>query len=140
MAWKIGDLGYGLLFLTLIMGGLSFVFLSMDESVGVSSSLTTGLQNLSSPLSGTGDMYVELSRQVDNVSSLTADPNSELETRASSTSGVFNLFSKNIAVNFFRGVSQRFGVPSVLLVGVLGFIGVTVTVLFTRFFFGGDKV
>lgn len=143
MARKIGDIGIALVILTFMMTGFTYLILEFDSGLNIDSGLDDDLSSFSSNLDGVATMQVELSQQVDNASELstqdTLNQQLLLEQRGSSTSGVLNLFSKNILIRFINGVNEKFAIPTPIVALILGLIGVLITILVARFFFGEGK-
>jgi predicted RND superfamily exporter protein len=134
------DLTIGLVVLSLIIGLFTAFTLEMDNAIGQNTYLTSDLSDIRNTTTNVTENVRISSEQVDNLTSLTVDENQELETRASSQAGVANLFSKNIVTNFFKKASEKLHVSGLVLAAATSLLGLIVTLLVTRFFFGEGRV
>jgi len=137
---RIGNLAIGLVVLVFMIGAISFVFIDFESDLGVSG-IGGDLYSLDNNLSSDSNLMVsELSSQVDDAEDLAPTADQQIEDRTASTSGVLNLFSKNIVTRFFRELSETFNIPRYIMLLLYSLLGIIVTLLVARFFMGSDRV
>lgn len=139
MAKKIGDIAIGLAWLVFGISAFSFIFVSLDDSEGVTSELSSDLNEFTGELREVTNMQNQYYQKVDNSTDLAFNPDSDNENRASDTSGILNLFSKNVLVRFIRLSARTFTIPTPITILVSALMGLTITILVVRFFWGENK-
>lgn len=138
---RIGSFGISIIVLTFMVLSLTSVNQDLEDSIGVTgvSSNLASIESNASLRSQSNSMTGTLSDQVDNASDLAASDDQQVEDRAASASGVLNLFSKNIVLNFIKAINKEFPIPGEVIFLVSSLVAVIVTLLVVRFFFGRDK-
>ena len=139
---RIGNLAVALVVLTFLVSSFTLFFTDAESSLGVGGvgSDLESIDSNSNLSSETSDMSGELSSQVDDASDLAPEDDQQIEDRSSGVSGVLNLFSKNVVLDFFRELDEKFSFPLPVKVGFYSLLAVIVTILTVRFFWGETKV
>lgn len=143
MARKLGDVAIVVIILTFIVGAFSSILLQGDSVTGTSSGIVaSSLTGMSGNLSSdTKQFETELISKTDDTATYEADPNQQIENRNSESSGIANLFTKNILVKFVTLAYKDLGfVPGLIITLILSLIGVTITILLIRFFWGDNRI
>ena len=139
MANKIGNLIIGLVILAFIFAGFTGLFLSMDESIGKRTSLTTDFTGLNNNLSGVVELEAEFVSSIDNSTVLALDDR-DVDTRGTDALSLGNLLSKNVLVNWLKAVGSKLSVPGLVIAFAISLIGIAVTILVLRGFLGEGRV
>ena len=142
MSHKIGDIAIAIVILVFVVGGISMFVSSADSTTNVDSGIVgEHLASLNNNLSSADELETGLTSKTDSTSSMTIeDSTSELEQRGSDAGGFINLISKNIITQFVIKLNEKIPGVSYVLGFFLTLIGIVISILLLRFFWGDNKV
>ena len=139
MTKKLGDIAIVMVVLLFCIGGITFFFQNTDSRLDVSSSVTTDFNSLDGTLDNVSSLTNSFYDAVDNTTQVQTDPDTE-DTEISDATGFINIFSKNILVRFVQGISEKLGIPRIIVSLILGLIGIIITVFMIRAIVGDSRI
>lgn len=142
MARKLGDLAIGSMILLACIVAFSTFINSADEELSVSSGIVgSSLGVFNSSLRDIRIMEQQFVENVDNITQLVSDEETDKEDSAGKGLGILNIFSKNILVKFFKEVAKEVpGANFVVYYILIPLLGIAVTIIFIRVWRGETKI
>jgi len=138
MSKKLGDVAIAITILLFCVGGITLFMNGVDTGLGVSSSVSSDFTGFTNDLDDAYSMQDNFYQSIDNASTVQSNPDAQSD-EDTSAGGVLNLFSKNILVQFFKGVANKLEIPGIILTLILSIIGISITVLIIRSLLGDSK-
>lgn len=145
MAKKLGTVGIVTLIIVFIVSSFSLFLSEADSNLNVSSgtvqnsfnNFTNTLQDGSTGSEAvTNDFISSLTDEAD----LSANPNSDVDDRASDSGGSMSFSNQNLLTNFFRSIKIAIPESERIINFIIGLMALTITILFTRMLIGDGKI
>lgn len=139
MAKHIGDLGLGAAFLAVIITSFILFFNAADNSLGVTTTVASGLQNLNSTEGDFQNYETSFFQQVDNTSVLELQENILLDKRGTAEAGLTREENENTITNFISIAKTQVNLHPIIATFLLSLITITGGVLFFRSILGDSR-
>lgn len=138
---RLGDVAIVLIILSFVVSTISFLLVDFDSSLGSVSYGAVQFNNLSSDAkSSSSSLETSLTTSTDGADKLAVDPNTYVDDRFDSSSGLINLLSKNLFVRFFTSLTNSLPAATFIFTFLISLIGISITLLIIRAFMGADKI
>jgi len=140
MARKIGDLAIGIIFLLFIGASLSLFLNSADSTLGISSGVTSDLDEITNSGEDYYTLETETTQRLYTTGDFVVEGDTQVETRGTNVVGIMSLFQNNIMTRLQSKLSEKLKIhPDIIKLGSLLII-LTISILTIRFIWGETKV
>lgn len=143
MARKLGDVVIGMIVLLFVITGFSLFIIQADQATQTSSGIVrSSFSSYDDDLSGVKtNLESELTKKTDATGNFNVEDGSQqVEERGSETTGIMNLISKNIIVAFLNSIKETIPGSTLVIGFIISLMGVTISILVLRFFWGENKI
>jgi len=139
---KLGDVALILILLFFLIGGISTFINNADKVTNVNSGIVKStLSDVDNSLKAVEGLESDFTTKTDLEGTFNVDDeNSQIEQRGSDSSGVLNILSKNVLIKFFTELINVFPDSAYVIGFFASIVGVTISILLLRFFWGDNKI